>query len=76
MKTKLNFLAAGIFLAALGPSFGQSTHQFSASTYTVAGNAGTATLNVRRLHDANTVVSVDYATADGTATNGGKRVRP
>ena len=35
MKTQLNFLAAGIFLAALGTGFGQSTLQFSASTYTV-----------------------------------------
>ena len=31
MKTKLNLLAAGIFLAALGTGFGQSTLQFSAS---------------------------------------------
>src|SRR5262245_14866532 len=72
MKTQLSFLAAGIFLAALGTGFGQSTLQFSASTYTVAENAGTATLSVRRLNDTNTVVSVDYATADGTATNGAK----
>ena len=69
MKTR-NFLAAGIFLAALGTGFGQSTLQFSASTYTVAESAGTATLSVRRLNATNTVVSVDYATAVGTATNG------
>src|SRR5262245_41045380 len=72
MKTQLSFLAAGIFLAALGTGFGQSTLQFSASTYTVAESAGTATLSVRRLNDTATVVSVDYATADGTATNGVK----
>jgi len=72
MKTQLNFLAAGIFLAALGTGFGQSILQFSASTYTVVENAGTATLSVRRLNDTETVVSVDYATADGTATNGVK----
>src|SRR6185436_15363454 len=66
MKTPLNFLAVGIFLAALGTGFGQSTLQFSASTYTVAESAGTATLSVRRLNATNTVVSVDYATAVGT----------
>src|SRR5262245_4096949 len=70
MKTQLNFLAAGIFLVALGTGFGQSTLQFSASTYTVPENAGTATLSVRRLNETDTVVSVDYATADGTAANG------
>lgn len=72
MKTQVNFLAAGIFVAALGTGFGQSTLQFSTSTYTVAESARTATLSVRRLNDTNTVVSVDYATADGTATNGVK----
>ena len=70
MKTQLTFLAAGIFLAALSTGFPQSTLQFSTSTYTVTENAGTATLSVRRLNDTNTVVSVDYATTDGTATNG------
>jgi poly(3-hydroxybutyrate) depolymerase len=70
VKTQLTFLVAGIFLAALGTGFGQSTLQFSANTYTVTENAGTATLSVRRLNDTNTVVSVDYATADVTATNG------
>lgn len=59
-----------LFLAALGTGFGQSTLQFSASTYTVAENAGTATLTVGRLNDTSTLVSVDYTTADGTATNG------
>jgi hypothetical protein len=48
MKTQPNFLVFGIFLAALGSGFGQSTLQFSASTYTVAENAATATLSVRR----------------------------
>ena len=70
MKTKLNLVAAGLFLAALGTGFGQSTLQFSATTYTVAESAGTVMLTVQRTNDTNTVVSVDYATADGTATNG------
>jgi len=70
MKINPSLLAVGIILAALAPGFGQSTLQFSASTYTAAEQSGTATLSVRRLNDTGTVVSVDYATADGTATNG------
>jgi len=46
-----------------------STLQFGASGYTVAESAGAVTLTVQRLNDTNTVVSVDYATTDGTATN-------
>jgi hypothetical protein len=70
MKTKLNLLAAGIILAVTDAGFGQSTLQFSASTYTVPEWAGTVTLTVQRTNDTSTEVSVDYATADGTATNG------
>ena len=70
MKTKLNLLAAGIFLAALSTGFGQSTLQFSAASYTVAESAGAGTLTVQRSTDTSTAVSVDFATADGTATNG------
>ena len=36
----------------------------------MAENAGVASLTVQRTGDTNTVVTVDYATADGTATNG------
>ena len=54
----------------LSTGFGQSTLQFSATTYTVAESAGAVTLTVQRVNDTNTAVSVDYATADGTATNG------
>jgi len=46
------------------------TLQFAASTYTVAESAGAVTLTVQRLNDTNTVMSADYATADGTATHG------
>ena len=48
----------------------QPTIQFTATSYTVAESAGTVTLTVQRTGDLNTTVSVDYATADGTATNG------
>lgn len=70
MKTTLNLLAAGMFLGALGIGFGQSTLQFTASTYTVAERSGAVTLAVQRAGDTNTPASVDYATTDGTATNG------
>ena len=68
--TKLNFLAAGIFLTALSTGFGQSAIQFSASTYTVAENAGSVIFTVQRTGDTNAVVSVDYASANGTAMAG------
>jgi prepilin-type processing-associated H-X9-DG protein len=70
MKTKLNFLAIGMLLATSVASFGQSTLQFSTTTYSVAENAGVTTLIVRRTGDSNAVVAVDYATANGTATAG------
>ena len=72
MKTKLNLLAAGMLLAAANAGFGQSTVQFTAGAYTVPEWAGTVTLTVQRTNETNTAVSVDYATADGTATNGFK----
>jgi hypothetical protein len=70
MKTNLNLLAAGIFLAAQGIGFGQSTVQFSASTYTVVETAGFVLLTVQRTGDTTTAVSVDFATTNGTATAG------
>lgn len=68
VKTKVNLLAAGLFLAALSTGFAQSTIQFTATTCTVAENAGLATVTVQRTGDTNTTVTVDYATANGTAT--------
>jgi poly(3-hydroxybutyrate) depolymerase len=59
-----------LFLAAFSTGFAQSTIQFSAPTYTVAESAGAVTLTVQRTGDTNTAVTVDYSTADGTATNG------
>jgi hypothetical protein len=65
------------WLAALTVSLGiavrvqaASTIQFTAASYTEAESAGTATLRVQRTGDTNTEVGVEYATADGTATNG------
>ena len=79
MKTKPNLLAAGILLAALATGLGQSTLQFVtncsfvpdwASSTAVPDWASPARLAVQRTNDLNTVVSVDYATADGSATAG------
>lgn len=70
MKTNLYLLTAGLFLTALGTGFGQSTIQFSAPAYTVAENAGAVLLTVQRTGDSNATVSVDYASANGTAHAG------
>ena len=70
MTSKLRLLAAGILLAAVTAGYGQPTLQFSTATYTVAENAGSVTLTVRRLNDTNAAVTVDCATANGTATAG------
>ena len=58
-----------VFLTAAS-LYAASTIQFNAATYAVAENGGTATVIVERASDTNTVVSVDYATVDGTATAG------
>ena len=70
MKTNLNLLAAGIFLAAVHAGFGQSTLQFSTNLYYVAENAGSVILTVQRTGDTNAAVSVDYASTNGTAIAG------
>ena len=70
MKTKLHLLAVGIFLTAAVAGLGQSTVQFTGTSYTVAESAGAVTLTVERSNDIGSAVTVDYATVDGTATNG------
>ncbi|MBI3848971.1 MAG: alpha/beta fold hydrolase [Verrucomicrobia bacterium] len=72
MKTKSTLLLCGLLLASLFNGFSQPSLQFSASSYTVAESAGSVTLTVQRTGDTNTEVGVDYATTDGTATNGFK----
>ena len=72
MKTKLNLQAIGIFLTAAVAALGQSTVQFTATNHTVAESAGAVTLTVERSNDFGSAVTVDYATVDGTATNGVK----
>lgn len=76
MKMPPATLIAGLFPVIL---FAGSTHlqaastvQFSAANYRVAEGAGSVALTVQRTGDVNTVVAVDYACADVTATNGVK----
>jgi hypothetical protein len=70
MNTKLNFLAAGIFLAALGTGFGQNALQISTNYFPVIEKAGPASLTVQRAGDTNAEVSADFATNDLAFTNG------
>jgi len=70
MKTKQNLLVVGMLLAATTAGFGQPTIRFSTSIYSITENAGAVTLTVQRAGDTTTVVTVDCATANGTATAG------
>ncbi|PYJ83093.1 MAG: hypothetical protein DME22_16630 [Verrucomicrobia bacterium] len=63
-------LAAAFLCATAHTGRAQPTIQFSASSYTVAESACFATITVQRLSDPSTTVGVDFATTDGTATNG------
>lgn len=72
MKTEPCYWAAALTVS-LGTAAcvqAASTIQFSATSYTFGESAGFATITVQRLSDPSTTVSVDYATTDGTATNG------
>src|SRR5262245_2121199 len=66
----IHCLTLAFALGATTNGFGQATLQFTAADYSVPENAPNATLIVQRTGDTNTAVSVDYATVDGTATNG------
>ena len=48
-----------------------STFEFSSATYSVAEDAGSVLITVRRLGDTNRNLSIRFATADGTATGTG-----
>jgi poly(3-hydroxybutyrate) depolymerase len=74
MKSKKHLLCPVIlFLAALA-SKAQPTLQFAPTSYTVVESAGSITLIVQRVGDTNGSVGVDFATVDGTATNGLKYI--
>ncbi len=57
----------GIFIAPNPPSPPPGSLQFSASSYKVAENAGSASIGVTRSGDTGSAVSVEYATGNGTA---------
>ena len=67
---KMFNLTLVLALGATTNGFGQAPLQFNATSYSVPENVGIAILTVVRTGDTNTAVSVDYATVDGTATNG------
>src|SRR5687767_7258954 len=72
MKTKPRYwmVALTISLGTADCVQAASIIQFTAASYAFGEGDGFATLTVQRLSDFTTTVSVDYATADGTATNG------
>ncbi len=74
---KVSWLASVLgcwVVMASAHSSARPTLQFTAASYSVNEAAETVTLSVRRLNDLSTTVSVDYATADGSATNGLKYI--
>ena len=70
MKTKLDFLAAGIFLTALGTGFGQNALQISTNYFPVLEKVGPVSLMGQRAGDTNAEVSADFAMNDLAFTNG------
>ena len=70
MKTSTCLTILAILLVCTAGLHAASTIQFSTASYAVAEDAGAVTLTVQRLDDTNTVVSVDYASTNGTATAG------
>src|SRR3989442_13639887 len=71
-RTRTKLLAAGILLVALGNAVAQSlsTVQFAAASYSVNENAGSVTLTVQRIGEPDGYAYMEYATRDGTATDG------
>ncbi len=57
-------------LTILENNFKPGVLGFSSPTFTVNQNAGTATITLSRTNGTDGIVSVNYATANGTATNG------
>lgn len=72
MKTYLPaVMVLGLFLLTASEAFAQTaTIRFSFSTYTVNEAAGSASVSVTRSGNTASVVSVDYATTNGTALDG------
>lgn len=72
MKPTFLLLAVLIGFVGIQASLAQAVVQFTTTSYTVAENAGAVTLSVQRTGDTSMRTSVDYLSADGTATHGVK----
>jgi hypothetical protein len=71
MKLQTTLRFASFFAVNLAASLhAASVIQFAAASFTVAENAGQATITVQRTADLDTPVSVGFATTEDTATNG------
>lgn len=64
------WLSLVLLTVGLAPARGQSTYQFAIPTYSVYENSSNVTVAVIRTGDVSTNGSVDFNTADGTATAG------
>ncbi|MBI3416817.1 MAG: hypothetical protein HY043_16125 [Verrucomicrobia bacterium] len=69
MNKKIITFTAGLLflLSQTTTTFAASSIQFSAATVTVAENAGNVLVSVARTGDLDTVVTVDFLTADNSA---------
>jgi len=72
MTAKARFYLLAAPLLCLSQLHAATTLQFSAAAYSVSESAGEIALAVQRLGDSTTGVTVDFATADQTATAGNK----
>jgi len=71
MKLQATLRFASFFAMTLAASLhAASVIQFATASFTIAENAGQATITAQRTEDLDTPVNVDYATANGKATNG------
>ncbi len=70
MKTKCLAALAVVTLGGTALLQAASTIQFTTSLFPIAENGGTATLTIQRTNDLETVVTVDYASSNVTATAG------
>ncbi len=61
---------ASVPLTILENNFKPGVVGFSSPTYTVNQNAGTATITITRTNGTDGIVSLNYSTTNGTATNG------
>jgi hypothetical protein len=59
-----------LLLGFVSTGHSQAIVEFSATSYSVFESAGSITIAAQRTGDLNSIVTADYATADGTATNG------